>query len=266
MKSIFSTEELAWLRSNYPTLGPKERAAKLGKAYWQVKQKANRMHLIYDSRHKFTNDERELLRREYATTPTNELAQRIGCPISTIYNQAAKLGLHKAPEFVAEIARVRSLDPNHGGRAYRFKPGQAPANKGKKQTDFMSAEGIERTKPTRFQKGHIPPNYRPVGSERINVDGYVEVKVREGLSGWRLKHRVVWEEAYGVIPKGHNIQFRDGNRLNCTLENLYIISRPNQLRAQSIYNYPPELQDVIRLKGRVKREINKQKKNNNGKQ
>lgn len=265
MKPILTAKEQQWLIEHYPTLGARKCAKKLGKTYQQIKQKANRLHLRCSSRHYFTEEERELLRREYAATSSAELAKRIGCPINSIYLQAAKLGLKKDITYIAEMARVRIMDPNHKGRLYRFKPGQVPTNKCKKQIEFMSAEGIERTKATRFQKGSVPPNYRPVGSERVNADGYVEVKVQEGISGWRLKHRVVWEQANGPIPKGHNIQFRDRNRLNCTLENLYIISRSDQLRGQSIYNYPPELRDMIRLKGRVKREIKKQKTKYNGK-
>ena len=44
---------------------------------------------------------------------------------------------------------LKTRVPNSG----QFPKGHVPRNKGKKQTDFMSAEAIERTKATRFQKG-----------------------------------------------------------------------------------------------------------------
>ena len=44
------------------------------------------------------------------------------------------------------------------------------------------------------------------------------------------KHRWLWEQAYGEIPKGHNVQFKDNNPLNCVLENLYLITRDEQVR------------------------------------
>jgi hypothetical protein len=47
-----------------------------------------------------------------------------------------------------------------------------------------------------------------------------------------LKHRYVWEQANGPIPDGHNIAFRDGNRQNCDLSNLYLISREEAAREQ----------------------------------
>lgn len=44
---------------------------------------------------------------------------------------------------------------------------------------------------------------------------------------------MIWKEYYGSIPKGHNIQFKDGNRKNCTIENLYIIDRRKQMLENS---------------------------------
>ena len=38
------------------------------------------------------------------------------------------------------------------------------------------------------------------------------------------KHRWVWEQAHGKIPKGYIIAFRDGNKQNCALENLQMMS------------------------------------------
>ena len=41
----------------------------------------------------------------------------------------------------------------------------------------------------------------------------------------RRKHHLIWEKAYGPIPKGHLVIFADGNRDNFSLENLILISR-----------------------------------------
>ena len=70
----------------------------------------------------------------------------------------------------------------------------------------------------------MPKNYRPVGSERVNVDGYVEVKVADP-NKWRLKHRVVWEAVNGKIPKGFIVIFRDNDRTNTDIDNLMLIRR-----------------------------------------
>lgn len=101
-----------------------------------------------------------------------------------------------------------------------FKKGQKAWNKGMKGLDLAGENG----KKTQFKKGQNPVNYRPVGSERVNVDGYVEIKIADP-NKWQLKHRFIWEKANGEFPKGHAIIFGDGDRFNFDLDNLILITR-----------------------------------------
>ena len=101
-----------------------------------------------------------------------------------------------------------------------FKKGSTPWNKGLK--GYMGANK------TSFKKGTIPPQYRPVGSERITKDGYVEIKV-EDPNKWELKHRVIWEQHNGEIPKGYAIIFADGDKSNLDIDNLLLVSRKQLL-------------------------------------
>lgn len=138
--------------------------------------------------------------------------------------------------------------PNSG----RFQKGHTPASKGRKQEEFMSVEGIERTKATRFKPGHTPANHRDVGSERINVYGYVEVKVAEP-NKWRLKHQIVWEQHYGERIAEDMIIFLDGDKTNCSIENLATVTKSvnarlnqNHLRSRS-----PEITKVSITLGKL---------------
>ena len=106
----------------------------------------------------------------------------------------------------------------------RFQKGDIPFNKDKSQKDYMSAESIEKTKKTRFKKGQSPINCRPVGSERITNDGYIEIKIAEP-NVWKFKHLVVWEKENGPIPKGHALVFADGDKTNISLDNLLLVTR-----------------------------------------
>ena len=106
----------------------------------------------------------------------------------------------------------------------QFVKGQIPHNKGKK----MSPHLYEKAKATMFKKGHIPKNHREVGSERINRDGYIEIKVAEP-NKWKLKHRCVYESTYGNIPIGHKLIFADGNKQNIEIKNLILVSNAEQL-------------------------------------
>lgn len=111
----------------------------------------------------------------------------------------------------------------HGGQ---FKKGQVSWNKGKK----MTPEQYAKCSRTMFKKGQQVHNHKEVGSERINVDGYVEIKVAEP-NHWRLKHRVIYEQHYGIkLSSNDAIIFVDGNRLNLSIDNLERLSRSELVR------------------------------------
>lgn len=113
------------------------------------------------------------------------------------------------------------------GRTGRFEKGNIPQNKGKK----MSKEVYNKVQTTMFKKGNIPHNYRPVGSERITKDGYIEIKVKDP-NKWKLKHRVLWEEINGDIPNDCIIIFKDGDKKNISIDNLIMIKKS----VNAIYN------------------------------
>jgi hypothetical protein len=209
-------------------------------------------------RFRFSPEQLEELKRDYHNTRSADLADRFGCTVHAIYGASLRLGLKKDVEFIRETAR-NNFGENHPAKRYQIKKGTPPANKGKKQADYMTAGAIERTKATRFKTGHLPHNARPAGFERIDKDGYVLIKV-PGRRKLVFKHRYVWEQQNGAIPEGFNIQFKDGDRRNCAIENLYMISRAEQMKEQNSFyvKYPEEVHELIRLKGVLKRQINKQ--------
>jgi len=120
------------------------------------------------------------------------------------------------------------------GKTGRFLKGQISHNKGKK----MPPDLYEKCRGTMFKEGQIPVNHKPVGSERLTKDGYYEIKVAEP-NVWKLKHRVIWEEANGPIPRGHVVIFLDSNSLHCELDNLMMISQSTNARLnQSNLRFP----------------------------
>jgi len=94
---------------------------------------------------------------------------------------------------------------------------------------------------TEFKKGHLPHSYRPVGSMRVNVDGYQEIKTADPRT-WRYYHCVFWEALHGPIPQGHVLIFLDGNKLAVTDDNLVCISRNAlaRLNQQGFAKLPPD--------------------------
>ena len=176
----------------------------------------------------WTEVEKDILTEMYANSSTGELAARFGCTVGAVYGMAFQLGLKKDRDYIASVARKWMSDPNHPFHQTAFKKGNIPHSKGRKQTEYMSPECIERCKKTCFKKGNISHNHRHLGSERINKEGYIEVKIAEPGT-WKLKHRLTWEYHHGSIPSGANVQFRDGNRQNCDIDNLYVIAREEQM-------------------------------------
>lgn len=114
---------------------------------------------------------------------------------------------------LAALCNRKGWKNSHSGR---IEKGAVAWNKGKK--GYMGANA------TSFKKGQTPKNHRPVGSERITKDGYIQVKIAEPRT-WRLKHIVEWEKVNGSLPKGHCIRILDGDRTNCHIDNLICISR-----------------------------------------
>lgn len=99
---------------------------------------------------------------------------------------------------------------------------------------------------TEFKKGNCPKNWVPVGTERVKSDGYLYVKVSDirGIKyahnvNWKQKHKLIWEQTYGPIPKDSCLIFLDGDKTNVTLDNLACITFAQRLimcKKHLIYN------------------------------
>ena len=109
-----------------------------------------------------------------------------------------------------------------------FRKGHSPGNKGRKQSEYCTPEAIEASRKHQFKKGQKPPNQLPVGSIRCNKHGYlIRKKQMEGTQWerWEFLHRAVWEEYNGPVPDGMAVIFKNGDKSNCSIDNLMLISR-----------------------------------------
>lgn len=177
---------------------------------------------------------------------------------SGLYYRANKLGLKKAPGLIARLAAEAMANPNHGGRKAQFRKGEATWNKGKHyMPGGRCSEGW--FKPG-SRSGRANELYRPIGSERINKDGYLERKINDGellQRRWRAVHILEWEAVNGPLPKGHAVVFKDGNKRNVTLENLELVTRAELMRRNSYHRYGVEVAKAVQLRGAITRQINK---------
>lgn len=79
----------------------------------------------------------------------------------------------------------------------------------------------------------------PVGTERVGKDGYIVVKVREhpavpmSKDNWEQKHRYIYAQVHGEVPKGCVVMFADGDMRNFDPENLVAVPRRYMARLNS---------------------------------
>lgn len=187
-------------------------------------------------RQMWDSESEKLLRELYPDTPTVDLVAVFGRSVTKIHQKANRMELRKSEAFLKGPHSGR-LDGIIGTES-RFQKQMPGWNKGRKQTDYMSAENIARTAATRFKKGQDPHNTVPIGHVRITQDGYMEMKVRHDKSGknknFVLVQRLVYEKHFGVIPVGGIIEFRDGNPLNVSPENLELKTRRENMIRNSV--------------------------------
>jgi hypothetical protein len=175
-----------------------------------------------------------LLENLWPNVPTDKIAELLNRSSYSVWAKAKKMGLQRSPEFIEDQKKFFVSNLLKHGVKTRFSKGTQAHNKGKRQCEFMSKESIEKSKATRFKKRQKPHNTKPIGYERITRDGYTEVKT-QNLSGagqfknFKLKHRLVYEMHYGKLPEGFVVKFRDGNKQNFAIENLYAISIADNL-------------------------------------
>lgn len=164
--------------------------------------------------HIFTSKQREFIKANIKGRAVKELTQLVNNHFEI------KLGENQ----------IRAYIKNHGlksGLDCRFKKGHTTHNKGKKKYWIGGEE-------TQFKKGNKPHNYLPVGTERVNGDDYVDIKIADP-NKWKAKHILIWEEHNGPLPEGHCIIFGDRNNRNFNPNNLICVSR-GQLATLNLCN------------------------------
>jgi hypothetical protein len=124
----------------------------------------------------------------------------------------------------------------------QFEKGFTPWNKGLK--------GVNGKSKTRFKKGNVNWNLRQIGDERIDIDGYIYVKVSDiGIKSqrWKLKHRLIYAQHHGEITSETIIRFYDNDKQNMNIENLYAVTKAENvvLNRLKFANEPIELKPTI---------------------
>lgn len=198
----------------------------------------------YKKRQYWTPEQIKILADNYHESTSEEMVELLGGVFlgQKICDKAKKIGLCKS-----ETYKSKYKISSNG----RFSAGIKPWNKG------INYKAGGRSIETRFKPGLVPANRSSVGTKRIDTEGYILIKIEEGMHKFRLLHREVWKEHHGEYPSsGMVLVFKDGNKRNCKIDNLECISRKELMLRNSINKYPEEIKDVIRLRAVITRKIN----------
>jgi len=208
-------------------------------------------------RHHWTPEQTETLNAMYADHTASDIAAVLGLHVRQVQAKAWGMGLKKTPEWIAERGRKVMADPNHPGRAYQFRPGLTPHNKGKPHP----SRG--RATETQFKPGHRPHTWRPIGANRVRSDGYLERKTADTGCTRRdyvTVHTLVWRMHGRSIPDGYALCFIDGDKRNFDINNLELVHRSNLMRRNSVHRHGPEIASAYQLLGAIKRQLSRKTK------
>jgi HNH endonuclease len=150
--------------------------------------------------------------------------------------EAAK-GLPPEPALAeAEKGIIEQLWPTHTAKEIAAILGRKNEDKVKFFAKRYGGTKLDNpAKSGRFQKGQVPHTARPDVHEFLRKDqrGVPYWHVRGGKFGYQYKHIRLWEDANGPVPKTHVVAFKDGDSLNCVLENLELLTKADNLARNS---------------------------------
>lgn len=200
----------------------------------------------------FTTEEDEMIKANYLSIPIKTLGDKMHRSFTGIMGRLKALNLELPEELRAERKK-----------AGMYRKGATPMNKGKKQSEYMSQESIEKTAATRFKKGE--PNHNTLYDGAITIrydtmrDGTKRPYkwIRISKANWKMLHVKIWEDEHGPVPEGKIVVFKNKNSLDVKLKNLQLITLEENMRRNTIHRYPVELKQVIRVVVKLKKSIKK---------
>lgn len=164
---------------------------------------------------KWTEEMIEYVRGIYPHYTNKEIAEML----------KERYGIVVKPKNLCNLHQKYKFDDKLVNASY-FKNGHDAWNKGKSIS--LSKETRKKLEPTWFKKGRTPANARPIGSTRLDKDGYLVKKVNK--TKWKFYQRYLYEQAHNIkLDKNDVVIFADGNTRNFDVDNLVRVTREELL-------------------------------------
>ena len=172
---------------------------------------------------KWTDEMVDALRMSYPDGNSHEIANNLGVSRGAVNTKACELGIRKSEAFVnAQREKCAA-----GGAKYRFKKGAVPHNT--------------------TCDGHI--------SVTIDKRGVKQLRIRISEKNHEFLSRHNYRKAFGEIPPGGVIKFKDGDTMNCDPSNLECVSRVLHMLLNSKHRYTRDIAEVKEVICYIKQEI-----------
>jgi len=189
----------------------------------------------------------------YSAAEMAWLAANRTLPLSD-YHAGFRAAFARPDVTAANLHALRKRRGWRTGRTGRFEKGAVPANKGKPMPFHPNSAA------TRFRPGNRSGTalaiYKPIGTERLSKEGYLERKINDDMPlrrRWRAVHLINWEAVNGPLPRGMALKCLDTNRANLDPANWSAIPRAllprlngGRQKTRLAYNdASPELRPII---------------------
>ena len=144
-------------------------------------------------------------------------------------------------KYISEIVELMSKKFNYPFRKTQIKSAMTKH----KIKNNMKCKVRKGTKPwnkgIKIGNSHIH-NLKSIGDEYVNSEGFIMIKLDNPIR-WVHKHRYIYEQAFGEIPKDKVIIFLDGDKTNLNLDNLHCITRKQlmKMNQNNLFYSDPEL-------------------------
>jgi len=248
MRFIYSEKQLNFLRKHYPTLTIGDLTSAFNKCF--SLNKSEKQIIACTKNHNIRNGRKFNPKNQGPKLLNKAQITYLQKMYKTLTRKELTAALNKKFNIELTQQQVISFCKNHdikSGRSGHFTNGHEAWNAGTK--------GLMKGSSTSFKKGNKPKNVRPIGHERIcKKDGYIWIKIPAknpytGHNGrYVQKHRLIWEKQHGKIPSNKVLNFIDGNKLNCQLSNLELITRAElaQFNKHCLNSLPAEIRPAMR--------------------
>ena len=265
-KIVLTKTKEKFIIKNYLTLSAKEIGEKLGgipkgtiTSFLRRNNLSIPRHIALEFKEKarkamlssIVHPEDELIKELYLLLPEKSLANLLGRSDTFIRYRMKKMNL----SIPADIVHQNKLE------SY-IKKGNVPQNKGKKQSEYMSAEAIARTAATRFKKGE--PNHNSLYDGAITIrhphkdrgaKPHYYIRLSKGI--WKELQIHNWEKENGPVPKGYVLACKNGDTLNCKPSNWFLLTKADNARRNAPHDKLPDAYVAHLLAGHKNRHLKK---------